>query len=296
MTPPSASLAASSGVPWAALIRLIRLRNQTGTALLLIPTLWSLVLATHGLPALRLIAIFVAGSFLMRSAGVILNDLADQSFDREVARTKVRPLASGELPRSFAWALLSIILLAAATLLFFLHPLVMWLAPVALCLAALYPFSKRWIPVPQAVLGLAFGWGTVMAWAAVQARLDLPVWCLFAAAAAWAVAYDTIYALQDREDDGRIGVKSAALFFGSLTWLAVGAALCTMLVLLGAAGWMTKIGWPYYAALLSVGLFFAVQIAELRRPVDPHRAFALFRAHVWAGALILGGMVAGFLV
>ena len=296
MTPPSVSLPASPGVPWAALSRLIRLKNQTGTALLLLPTLWSLVLATDGLPAPHLIAIFVAGSFLMRSAGVILNDLADQSFDREVARTKRRPLASGELSSPSAWGLLSLILLAAAGLVFFLHPLVMWLAPVAVFLAALYPFSKRWIHVPQAMLGLAFGWGTVMAWAAVRGRLDLPVWCLFTATAAWALAYDTIYALQDREDDARIGVKSAALFFGSSTWLAVGGALCTMLVLLGAIGWMTEIGWPYYAALLSVGLFFAVQIAELRRPIDPPRAFALFRAHAWAGALILAGIVAGVLV
>ena len=260
MTPPSVSLPASPGVPWAALSRLIRLKNQTGTALLLLPTLWSLVLATDGLPAPHLIAIFVAGSFLMRSAGVILNDLADQSFDREVARTKRRPLASGEVSSPSAWGLLSLILLAAAGLVFFLHPLVMWLAPVAVFLAALYPFSKRWIHVPQAMLGLAFGWGTVMAWAAVRGRLDLPVGaCSLQRRPGPSARYNLCAARP--EDDARIGVKSAALFFGSSTWLAVGGALCTMLVLLGAVGWMTEIGWPYYAALLSVGLFFAVQIA-----------------------------------
>jgi 4-hydroxybenzoate polyprenyltransferase len=296
MPPPSApSLAESSGVPWPALARLIRLRSQTGTALLVLPTLWSLVIASHGMPPLRLVAIFVAGSFLMRSAGVILNDLADQEFDREVTRTKMRPLASGELSRATAWLLLTILLAAAGSLVLWLDPLVLELAPAAVGLAALYPFSKRWLHVPQAMLGVAFGWGTVMAWAGVRGRLDVAAWCLFAATAAWAIGYDTIYALQDRQDDSRIGVKSAVLFFGSSTWLAVGAALCTMLVLLGTAGWLAEIGWPYYAGLAGVGIFFARQVAELRRPVDPPRAFALFRAHVWAGVIILTGAVAGFL-
>ncbi len=296
MPPPSASSLAESGVPWPALARLIRLRSQTGTVLLLLPTLWSLVLASRGMPPVRLVAIFVAGSFVMRSAGVILNDLADQSFDREVTRTKMRPLASGELSRSAAWRLVIVLLATAGSLVLLLHPLVIGLAPVALGLAALYPFSKRWLHVPQAMLGIAFGWGTVMAWAAVCGRLDPAAWCLFAATAAWAIGYDTIYALQDLEDDDRIGLKSAALFFGSSTWLAVGAALCTMLVLLGAAGWISEIGWPYYVALAGVGLFFAGQVAELQRAVDPPRAFALFRAHVWAGVVILTGAVAGFIV
>lgn len=295
-TPPAISTPEPSGVPWAAFARLIRLQNQTGTYLLLLPTLWGLVLATRGVPPPRLWAIFAAGSFLMRSAGVILNDWADRSFDRQVARTKTRPLASGELSGRQAVTLLGILLLSAAGLVLLLDPLVLRLAPIALLLAALYPFSKRWIHIPQAVLGIAFGWGTVMAWAAVQGRLDGPAWILFGATVAWAVAYDTIYALQDREDDRRIGVKSAALLFGSSTWMAVAIALGVMLVLLSAAGWMTEIGWAYYAVLLGVALFFAVQIAQLRRPVDPPQAFAMFRAHVWSGAAILAGLLAGFLL
>lgn len=230
----------------------------------------------------------------MRSAGVILNDLADCSFDRQVTRTKNRPLASGELSRRHAFALLALLLLAAAGLLFLLDPLVLQLAPVALLLAGLYPFSKRWIPIPQAVLGLAFGWGTVIAWAAARGQLDPPVWFLFGATVAWAIAYDTIYAIQDREDDRRIGVKSAALFFGPSIHVGVGTAFSAMLVLLSAAGWSAQIGWPYYATLLGVALFFSVHIRQLRGPVEPSQALRMFRAHVWAGLAVLAGLLAGF--
>jgi len=287
-TPPS--------IPWSSFSRLIRLPNQTGTYLLLLPTLWALVLAAQGFPPFSLLAVFIVGSFLMRSAGVILNDLADQSFDREVCRTKSRPLASGELPRRQAYALLAVLLLLAASLLFLLDPIVVWFAPVAVLLAALYPFCKRWIHIPQAVLGLAFGWGTIMAWAAVRGQLDAPVWCLFGATAAWAVAYDTIYAIQDREDDQRIGVKSSALFFGPFIHVGVGTAFCLMLLLLIAAGWLTHINWPYYATLSGLALFFVFQIGQLRRPVNPSQAFGMFKAHVWVGIAVLAGLLAGFFI
>jgi len=261
-----------------------------------LPTLWALVLAAKGFPSFSLLAVFIAGSFLMRSAGVILNDLADQSFDKEVVRTKTRPLASGELPRRHAVVFLAVLLLAAASLLLFLDPIVVQFAPIAVFLAALYPFSKRWIHIPQAVLGLAFGWGTIMAWAAVRGELDTQVWCLFGATAAWAVAYDTIYAIQDREDDQRIGVKSSALFFGPFIHMGVGTAFCIMLLLLSAAGWLAQIRWPYYATLSGLAFFFVYQIWQLRRPINPSQAFGMFRAHVWVGVAVLAGLLAGFLI
>ncbi|MCP9452021.1 MAG: 4-hydroxybenzoate octaprenyltransferase [Nitrospira sp.] len=285
----------TAGIPWSALSRLIRLPNQTGTSLLLLPTLWALVLAAQGIPPLSLVAIFIAGAFLMRSAGVILNDLADQSFDRQVRRTKSRPLASGELSRRHALTLLGALLLMAASLLLWLDPMVLWLAPGALALAALYPFAKRWIEIPQAVLGLAFGWGTIMAWAAARGQIEVPVWCLFGATAAWAVAYDTIYAIQDQDDDRRIGVKSSALLFGRRLHLGVGAAYCLMLLLLGIAGWLVNIRWPYYITLLGVAVFFFFQTVQLRKPIAPPCAFAMFRAHTWVGVAILAGLLAGFI-
>ena len=293
---PILSSTSTDRLPWSPWLRLIRFRNQTGTALLLLPVCWALVLAARGLPSWELFAIFTAGAFLMRSAGVILNDLADQSFDRRVTRTKSRPLASGELTRAQASVLLALLLAAAGLLLVFLNPLTRWLAPIAVALAALYPFAKRFIHIPQAILGIAFGWGTIMAWTATRNTVEPQAWIVFAATAVWAIAYDTIYAVQDQEDDRRIGVKSSALLFGSALWMAVGLALGTMLVLLVLAGRLADIGWAYYLALGAVGIFFAVQSAALRNRVDPPQAFRMFQAHVWAGAAILAGLVAGFLL
>lgn len=296
MSGQATSSSASTGIPWSALARLIRLPNQTGTYLLLLPTMWGLVLADRGIPPLHLLVIFIGGSFLMRSAGVIMNDLADQSFDRQVARTKTRPLASGEVSRRQAVLLLSLLLVGAVSLLFFLRPIVTWLAPIAFLLAALYPYSKRWIHIPQAMLGIAFGWGTVMAWAAVRGQLDAPVWCLFGATVAWALAYDTIYAIQDQEDDRRIGVKSAALYLGTSVPQGVGLAFGLMLAFLVAGGWVAELRWPYYAALSGVAVFFLFQIGRLRRPMTPTLAFDMFQQHVWVGVAILAGLLAGALV
>jgi len=261
----------------------------------MLPTLWSLVLAARGLPRLHLLAIFVAGSFVMRSGGVVLNDLADRSFDRHVTRTRVRPLASGELSATHALLVVILFLSLAGMLVLLLNPLTILLSPVAILLAGLYPFAKRIIHVPQAMLGIAFGWGTIMAWTASRGAIETPAWCLFAATVCWAIGYDSIYALQDREDDRRIGVKSSALWFGSWMWLAVGTVFCTMLMLLGLAGWLAHIGWIYYAALAAIGVWLLRQALQLRKAVPAPAAFRMFRQHVWAGAAVFIGMVAGFL-
>ncbi|HVG02276.1 MAG TPA: 4-hydroxybenzoate octaprenyltransferase, partial [Nitrospira sp.] len=210
---------------WTALADLIRLRNQSGTWLLMLPSLWSLVLATQGRPSLMLIGIFVLGAFVMRSLGVVLNDLADRHYDKQVTRTSHRPLADGRLAPRQAWLIALILAGCAAVLVLTLNQFTMLLSPIALFLAAVYPFSKRWIHIPQAVLGIAFGWGTIMAWTAARGTIDQPAWWLFGATVCWAVAYDTIYALQDRDDDRRIGVKSSALLFGDGVPAAVGAFL-----------------------------------------------------------------------
>jgi 4-hydroxybenzoate polyprenyltransferase len=281
---------------WSATSRLIRLQNQTGTWLLMFPTLWSLALAAHGLPPLRLLAIFIIGSFVMRSAGVVLNDLADRSFDRHVTRTRIRPLASGELSPTHALLIVGLLLSLAAMLVLLLNPLSILLSPVAVLLAGLYPFAKRVIHIPQAILGIAFGWGAIMAWTASRGDIEAPAWCLFTATVFWAIGYDTIYALQDREDDRRIGVKSSALLFGSWTWMAVGAVFCAMLLLLGLAGWFAHIGWIYYAALAVIGVWCLKQALQLRKAVPPPTAFRMFQQHVWVGAAVFVGMIAGFLI
>jgi 4-hydroxybenzoate polyprenyltransferase len=281
---------------WSNLSRLIRLQNQTGTWLLVLPTLWALVLAAHGIPPWHLLIIFALGSFLMRSSGVVLNDLADRSFDRQVARTKRRPLASGELTSSHALIVLIVLIGLAALLVFQLNVPTLLLSPIALLLALLYPFAKRIIHIPQAMLGVAFGWGTIMAWTASRGTIEAPAWFIFAATICWAIGYDTIYALQDQEDDRRIGVKSSALFFGPYSWLAVGIVLAVMLTLLGIAGWLVGIGWIFYGFLMVNGLFIVKQVKTLQGPIDSACAFRMFREHVWFGSLILAGFVAGSLL
>ena len=167
--------------------------------------------------------------------------------------------------------------------------------PAAIVLAALYPFAKRVIHLPQAVLGIAFGWGTIMAWTASRGVLESAAWLTFAATICWAIAYDTIYALQDMDDDRRIGVKSSALYFGSAAWLAVGSAGAMMLLLLGIGSEMMGIGAMAYGVLAAVGVFLAKQVNELRNPISSERAFELFRQHVWIGTAILAGLIMGFL-
>ncbi|WP_342348003.1 4-hydroxybenzoate octaprenyltransferase [uncultured Nitrospira sp.] len=279
--------------PSVAFANLIRLFNQTGTLLLLFPTLWSLILASQGRPSLKLILIFMMGSFLMRSAGVIMNDLADQSFDREVQRTRHRPLASGQLSPSHALAFLAVLLGLAAILLWLLNPMALLLSPVALLLAGIYPFCKRFIHIPQLVLGLAFGWGGVMAWAAVRNELDLSAWVLFAATVCWAMVYDTIYAIQDKDDDQRIGVKSTAILFGSFTWLGVGIAGLLMLGCLALVARINDLGIEYSLALMGVAVILGYQVLLLRSKISEEQAFSLFKQHIWIGVLILGGILMG---
>lgn len=262
--------------------------------MLALPSLWSLGLASHGRPDLELIGIFLAGAFLMRSAGVILNDLADRDVDRHVTRTKSRPLAAGTLRTRDAWMAVLLLLGMAVLLLTRLPPLTWLLSPMAVALAAGYPYAKRFIPLPQAVLGVSFGWAVVMAWAAARHRLELPAWLLFGGTVCWAVAYDTVYALQDRIDDQKIGVKSSALLFGEAAWVAILAFEGLMLGLLALAGWTERIGPPFYAVIACAGIGMAIQTWRVRKPIAPALAFRFFRQHVWFGSAILAGILAGY--
>jgi len=278
-----------------AFANLIRLFNQTGTLLLLFPALWSLVLASHGWPATDLLIIFVLGSFIMRSAGVIMNDLADRSFDGQVERTRHRPLVSGQLRPKHALSLLAILLTIAAGLLYFLNPLTWLLSPVALLLAGLYPFCKRILHIPQLILGVAFGWGGVMAWAAVRDELESGTWLLFGATICWAIVYDTIYAIQDKEDDKKIGVKSSAILFGSYTWLGVGLASFFMLLFLSLAGQVSNLGTEYFLGLMLVAVLVGYQVILLRLEITTELAFKLFKQHGWVGMIVLAGLFFGTL-
>jgi len=274
-----------------AVLDLIRFTKPYGTLLLLMPTLWSLVVASNGTPSVRLLTIFIVGSFIMRSAGCVINDIADRNFDGHVFRTRSRPLPSGRLSLIEAAAVFGILLAVAFCLVLQLNRSTQLLSLGGIALAVLYPFSKRFIYLPQMVMGMAFGWGSVMAWAAVRDSIEPPVLMIFLANLFWATAYDTIYALMDREDDIRIGVKSSAILFGHRTWLAVGAlyaaASCFFLLL----GLTAHLGTVYYVSIGLSTVWFVAQARAVRLPLDRNHLFSIFRSNVAVGFLVLLGLV-----
>jgi len=269
---------------------LIRLTKQYGTLLLLMPTLWSLVIASHGSPSLRLLLIFTLGSFVMRSAGCVINDIADRRIDSFVSRTKDRPLASGRLTLIEALIVLGILLLIASGLAIQLNGLSLALCPIGLLLAILYPYTKRYLPFPQLFLGLAFGWGAVVAWAAVRNSLEMPVYLIFLANIFWAMAYDTIYALMDREDDLKLGIKSTAILFGQNAWWLIGLLYIGFLGSLTMVGWAAHLNYIYYLSLLIVGGYCLYQTMKIKGSQDAQTAFALFKSNVGVGIFLLSGL------
>src|SRR5262252_2826334 len=229
--------------------RLMRLDKPIGTLLLLWPTLWALWLAAGGKPSGRIVWIFVLGTLLMRSAGCVVNDLADWRFDSEVKRTRDRPLATGAVSRGEAYGLAAVLALAAFALVISLNRLTVWLSFVALALAATYPLTKRFLAIPQAYLGIAFGFGIPMGYAALLGTVPPAGWWLLLANIFWAIAYDTEYAMVDRDDDVRIGIKTAAITLGHYDVLAVMVCYGVTLALLAGIGVQYGMGPIYYLGL-----------------------------------------------
>lgn len=273
--------------------RLIRLDKPVGALLLLWPTLWALWLATGAIPPVDLLVIFVIGVVLTRSAGCAVNDFADRNFDPHVERTRNRPLAAGEIRPAEALAVAAALGLAAFGLVLFLNRLAILLSFVALAIAVAYPFVKRVFGYPQLVLGLAFGFGIPMAYAAVLGRLPADCWILLAANVAYAFAYDTEYAMVDRDDDAALGVGSSALSLGRHDVAAVMGAYGLMLAALVAVGRHTDIRWPFYAGL-GVAAMMMVYHWFLIRERTREGCFRAFRHNNWVGAAILFGIVFSF--
>jgi len=275
--------------------KLMRLDKPIGILLLLWPTLWGQWLATRGHPWWPVLWIFILGAVLMRSAGCVINDYADRSFDAHVARTQNRPLATGQVSSREALLLAGGLAFAAFLLIFPLNKLVLVLSGVALILAAGYPFTKRFFAVPQAFLGVAFGFGIPMSYAAVQGAIPMEAWILLGANMFWAIAYDTEYALVDYSDDLKIGLKTSAITFGKYVLVAIAFCYASMLALLVWTGLRLHLGWPFYA-----GLFIALCIAGyhlwLIRTRDPAACFRAFMHNSWLGAAIFVGIVVNFLV
>lgn len=273
--------------------RLLRLDKPIGTLLLLWPTLWALWLAWRGLPRPEAIAIFCGGTLLMRSAGCALNDYFDRDFDRHVERTRDRPLAAGEIRPAEALVLAAVLAAAAFGLVLKLNWLAIQLSFVALAIAVTYPLTKRYFALPQLYLGVAFGFGIPMAYAAVLGRLPGECWLLLAANVFYAFAYDTEYAMVDRDDDAKIGMHTSALTLGRWDVPAVMLSYSAMLSLLGVVGWMARLSWPYYAGLAAAAGMMAYHFFLIRGR-SREGCFAAFRHNNWVGAAVFAGIAANF--
>ena len=245
--------------------QLIRIDRPIGIYLLLWPTLWALWFAGEGQPDWQVVFIFVLGTMLMRSAGCAINDYADHHVDGHVERTRQRPLVTGQVAPGEALAIAILLLLLAGSLLWWLNTPTRWHALVAVVLATIYPFSKRYMPLPQLVLGIAFAWAIPMAFSALQGATSALTWLLFSAVVAWTIAYDTVYAMMDREDDRKINIQSSAILFGRYDRLAIGVLQGLVILLLGIVGWLAARGGIYGLGLVIGVGFFVYQQGLLRR-------------------------------
>ena len=268
---------------------LMRVHKPIGSLLLLWPTLWALWIAGAGEPDPGVVLVFVAGVFVMRSAGCVVNDYADRRIDPYVRRTKDRPVASGRVKPREALVLFAVLCLAGLGLVLTLNGLTVALSFAGAALAASYPFMKRWTHLPQIHLGVAFGWGIPMAFAALTGGTPPLAWLLLAGVVAWAVAYDTMYAMADREDDLRIGVKSTAILFGSADRAIVGASQLAVLAVLVLAGREAGLG-VFYNAAVAMGAALFLYQQRLIRSREPAACFDAFLNNNWVGALVFAGI------
>lgn len=277
-----------------AYFRLMRLDKPIGILLLLWPTLWALWLASNGWPDNRLLFIFIVGTVLMRSAGCVMNDVADRHFDGHVARTDKRPLVAGEVSVKEALLLATLLSLVAFGLVLTLNALTIALSFAALFLAASYPFTKRFFALPQAYLGIAFGFGIPMAFAAVQGWVPQQAWLMLVANIAWSLAYDTEYAMVDRPDDLKIGIRSSAITFGKYDVALIMFFYALMLALMAYVGALMQLTWIYYVGLVLAGLLILYHFILIKNR-EPAMCFKAFLHNNWVGAAIFAGIFINFL-
>ncbi len=274
-------------------VSLTRLDRPIGIYLLLWPMLWALWFAAKGVPQIDVLLIFVAGTVLTRSAGCAVNDYADRDFDGHVERTRDRPLATGVLSPREALSAAALLMLLAFVLVLFTNQLTIALSFVAVLLAVIYPFSKRYTHLPQVVLGAAFGFAVPMAYAAQTGSLPSIAWWLYLSAIIWSVAYDTLYAIADRPDDLKIGVKSSAILFGRYDLVIVALLQLTVLGLLAFVGWQSARGPIYFTGLFASAGFVAYQL-WLARDREPKRCVQAFLNNNWLGFTVFVALVADF--
>jgi len=269
--------------------RLVRAHKPIGILLLLWPTLWALWMASNGHPDPMILAIFVIGTALMRSAGCAINDYADRDFDRHVKRTVDRPLTSGRIKGWEALMVAGVLAIVSFLLILPLNALTKELSVVAVIIAGSYPYFKRFFALPQAYLGIAFGFGIPMAFAAVQGHVPAVAWWLLVANVFWSLAYDTEYAMVDRDDDLKIGIRTSAITFGRYDVAAIMVCYAATLGIDLACGWSLGLRWWFVAGIL-VAAAMAVYHYTLIRGRDRMRCFAAFNHNNWLGAAVFAGV------
>ncbi|MBH1931169.1 4-hydroxybenzoate octaprenyltransferase [Serratia rubidaea] len=279
---------------WRAYCQLMRIDKPIGTLLLLWPTLWALWLAGEGVPSFPILLVFVLGVFLMRAAGCVVNDFADRAIDGHVKRTTNRPLPSGRVTEKEAKVVFVVLVLLSFALVLTLNTMTIALSLAGLALAWIYPFMKRVTNLPQLVLGAAFGWGIPMAYAAVSESLPLSCWLLLLANICWTVAYDTLYAMVDRDDDLKIGVKSTAVLFGRFDKLIVGLLQFATLLLLLWIGYLSQLGGAFYWSLLLAGALFIHQQQQIAGR-DRDACFRAFLHNNYVGLVVFIGVALSFI-
>ncbi|HHR6038948.1 TPA: 4-hydroxybenzoate octaprenyltransferase [Providencia alcalifaciens] len=278
---------------WHAYSRLMRIDRPIGSLLLLWPTYWALWIAAQGTPSLHILIVFTAGVFLMRAAGCVINDFADRNFDGHVERTKHRPLPSGDVTEKEAKILFAALVGLSFLLVLSLNTMTIWLSVAGLALAWIYPFVKRVSHLPQVVLGAAFGWSIPMGFSAVSESLPLVCWLLFLVNIIWSVIYDTQYAMVDRNDDLKIGVKSTAILFGQYDKRIIGLLQVVMIGLLVVIGVLANLGLVYYGSLvLAAALFVYQQQLMINRERAP--CFKAFMNNNYVGLILFFGMVVSY--
>lgn len=277
-----------------AILRLLRWDKPTGRLILMIPALWSVFLAAAGQPPWPLVGVIVLGTLATSAVGCVANDLWDRNIDPQVQRTKKRPLAARDLSVRVAFGVLAMSLLCAYGLSLYLNRLSFWLCVLAVPFIVLYPAAKRVFPVPQLVLSLAWGFAVLIPWAAVTDTLALPAWVLWLAVVVWTLGFDTVYAIPDREDDHRLGVNSAALFFGNYTPQVVGLCFLTTWLLLVWLGLLLLLVWPYWISLaIALTLWLRQSFLLSRYNPPPKLCGQIFQQNVQLGFIVLLGMIFG---
>ncbi|NER01572.1 MAG: 4-hydroxybenzoate solanesyltransferase [Okeania sp. SIO3C4] len=276
-------------------IKLLRWDKPAGRLILMIPALWAIFLATHAMPPLPLVGVIIVGTMATSAAGCVINDLWDRDIDPEVERTRDRPLASRALTIQTGIVIAIIAFACAGVIALYLNRLSFWLSVAAIPVIICYPLAKRFFPVPQLVLSIAWGFAVLISWSAAVGELDTATWILWGATIVWTLGFDTVYAMSDREDDRLLGVNSSALFFGEYAANAVAIFFFLTAVLLGVLGIEMELHFGFWIALGIAAVFWSIQYGKLRQEEILKPYGQIFRQNVWIGFILLAGMITGLI-